>query len=132
MTTNLYSKGLGKSEDSASIINDHESGSHRPKGLGLCDSCSNISYSRTKYGTEVIFCSDNSNERNWVKPNRFDPIIHCVWYEEFGKISLAMMWNIATLIDIKKTKIGFGNETVDVLTEKVHSGDRLNRWHFDE
>lgn len=128
----LYSRGLGQSEDSASVINDHESGSHRPKGLGLCDSCDNISYSRTKYGTEVIFCSANNNDKNWVKPNRFDPIMRCVWYTEFGKIPLAMMWNIATLIDVRKTKIGFGDESVEVLTEKIHATDRLNRWHFDE
>lgn len=133
-TTRLYSKGLGQSEDSASVIKDRESGSHRPKGLGLCDSCCNISYSRTKYGTETIFCSDSNNEHHVVKPSRFDPIVRCVWYAEFGKLSLAMLWNIATLIDVKKTKIGFGDgqETVDILTEKVNPVDRLNRWHFDE
>jgi len=131
----LYSKGLGQSEDSASVINDHESGSHRPKGFGLCDSCDHVSYSRTKYGTEITFCSASENERKWVRPNRFDPIVRCVWYNEFGKLTLAMLWNIATLIDIKKTKIGFGDgtkEEIEVRTEKISGSDRLNRWHFSE
>ena len=131
----LYSKGLGLSEDSAAIINDHESGSHRPKGFGLCDSCEHVAYSRTKYGTEITFCSSSDNDHHVVRPNRFDPIVRCVWYIEFGKLSLAMLWNIATLIDIKKSKIGFGDgnaETVEVLTEKISGADRLNRWHFSE
>lgn len=130
-----YSKGLGTAEDNAHVINDHESGSHRPKGFGLCDSCDHIAYSRTKYGTEVTFCSASSNEpHHVVRPNRFDPIVRCVWYDEFGKMSLAMMWNIATLIDVKKAKMGFGleGEAVQVLTEKLNPKDRLNRWHFSD
>jgi hypothetical protein len=130
----LYHKGLGQTEDAVSVIHNHEMSGQRPSGFGLCDSCANVSYSRTKYGTEVVFCSDSNNEHHVVKPSRFDPIVRCVWYEEFGKLSLAMLWNIATLIDVKKTKIGFGDgqETVDILTEKVNPVDRLNRWHFDE
>ena len=131
----LYNKGLGRTEDAVSVIHNHEMTGQRPSGFALCDTCLHVSYSRTKYGTEIVFCSANDNDRGWVKPNRFDPIVRCVWYDEFGKLSLAMLWNIATLIDVKKTKIGFGDDTreeVDVLIEKVDSLDRLNRWHFNE
>ena len=128
----LYSKGLGQTEDAVSVINDNERGSHRPAGFGLCDSCDHVSYSRSKYGTEITFCSHNNNERERVRPNRFDPILRCVWYEEFGKLSLAIMWNMATLIDVRKKKIGFGDgtEEIEVETERMSPLDRLTRWHF--
>lgn len=130
----LYSRGLGKTEDASSVINDHERGSHRPSGFGLCDSCDHVSYSRSKYGTEITFCSHNDNDRGNVHPNRFDPILRCVWYEEFGKLSLSIMWNMATLIDVRKKKIGFGGalEDVEVATEKVSPTDRLSKWHFSD
>jgi hypothetical protein len=129
----LYSKGLGHTEDAVSVINDHEKGSHRPSGFGLCDSCDHVSYSRSKYGTEITFCSHSDNDRGMVRPNRFDPILRCVWYDEFGKLSLAIMWNMATLIDVRKKKIGFGDgetEEVEVDTERLNPADRLSRWHF--
>jgi hypothetical protein len=44
------------------------------------------------------------------------------------------MWNMATLIDVKKNKIGFGDggEEIEVKMEKTADTDRLNRWHFSD
>jgi hypothetical protein len=132
-TDAVYAKGLGVTEDRAAVIDEQTTGSHRPRGFGLCDSCENIVYSLTKYGTEVFYCAHDNNTRNLIRPSRFDPLIRCVLYSEFGKLSLATLWNMATLIDVKKSKIGFelDNETVTVSTEKLSPKDRLSRWHCD-
>lgn len=77
-----------------------------PREYGLCSTCENFQFYRTKYGNEHGECDWSSR----MKPSRIDAIIQCVHYSKVGSLSLKEMWEIATMIEPGKKKIGFENE----------------------
>jgi hypothetical protein len=77
-----------------------------PNTYGLCAKCTNFTYIKTQYGKELAFCT-NSNK---MKPSPVDPIVVCSDFYPMGQLSIEVLWNMATMIEVKKQNIGF---TVD-------------------
>jgi len=80
--------------------------SNIPKEYGICSTCDNFTFYITRYGNEYSACGWSAR----MKPNRIDPVISCIHYTKVGSLSLKEMWEIATMIEPGKKRIGFENE----------------------
>ena len=70
--------------------------------LGLCSNCENLQAARSRYGSRFIKCY----EFDFILKEG-DPIEECTHYKRNREMTLSMMTRIATIIEIKKGKVGF-------------------------
>jgi len=99
--------------------------------FGLCSKCSNFEYTKSQLGTEKWACG-NYHSRNGIAifyPNNSDPIMTCSDFHQKGQISLDLMWNIATFIDVEKKVIGFDlSEQKEVKSYKLTEEELISEY----
>jgi hypothetical protein len=97
-----------------------------PKSFGLCFNCTYFSYYKTKLGTETFGCENNHAINPRISTS--DPITFCSAYEEKGKLTLNIMWNIATFIDVEEKNIGFDIGKKEVKSYKMNDEELVNKY----
>jgi len=71
-------------------------------GYGLCTTCKNMDYVTSKYGVLLAKC-DNMD----LRLNSANPVDRCTNFEDRMQLNLNQMYEMATLIEAAKDKIGF-------------------------
>lgn len=70
--------------------------------LGVCWNCRHLRYVRTKYGKEEAVCVHYEHPDRLLNPT--DPVVECSDHDDKFSMSLATMWELATLIDAAPPK----------------------------
>lgn len=80
-----------------------------PSNYGLCSECEHLVYRKTQLMDEECVCDAYVSDhfRMKTQPRTYDSIIECSTFYKRGQLSLSEMGQIATIIEIKKRKIGF-------------------------
>lgn len=120
----MAKKEFTRIESTANVLDTYQERetSKVPASFGICSKCVNFFYRKTKYGTELYYCEHHFDQRVAV-PNSSDPVAFCSNFSAKGQISLELMWNMATLVNVNTKTIGFDLSEREVTFSKVNDED---------
>lgn len=101
-------KAVGQLE--SKTIRVSEAGS-APLGFGLCDDCIGLEWTVTRYGSERVHCK--RLEDYPIALSKVDHVIRCSSFSRRNQMSLDAMFDMATIINIRKP-IGFSGGEVEI------------------
>jgi hypothetical protein len=90
-----------------------------PPDYGQCSSCGRIGWMVLEFGKEYVYCTAHSTEYTHMRLSKNNQVVNCSSYYKKDQMDLHDMTKLATIIDIEKRQIGFGNgEGENIVTIK--------------